>query len=76
VIRFRNKLRRSLAMTLEVARLSSEDDPMTPEAVDAVASSFDCDTRTVRHACNSWLFESAKFRQVLTQYRADVEKNA
>jgi hypothetical protein len=71
--RLHDQQRRPLAMCLEVHRLTSEHPDMTrPESVDAVASAFDCDTRTVTSACDEWL-DSALFRQVLAQYRAVVQ---
>jgi hypothetical protein len=73
--RLRKQQRRSLAMCLDVYRLSSEDAHMTrSEAVDAVASGFACDPRTVTRACDDWLIDSLEFRQVLTQYRSAVQK--
>jgi hypothetical protein len=73
--RLRKQQLRSLAMCLDVCRLSSEDAHMTrSEAVDAVASRFACDPRTVTRACDDWLIDTLQFGKILRQYRNAVQR--
>ena len=74
VARVRNQLRTSLAMTLELYRLLTKPNMYRAQALDAVASGFGCDPRSVRSACDEWLCDSPKFQEVLAQYCTAVQE--